>query len=128
MIKIGIFLICLIIVSATYAQQEETSSNERTTVNYPSVDIGVNSLPERKEAQLATADSFHVFHDFQFIDQLPESGITFKNKIVDDAGKSYKLVHYDHGNGIAVADVDADGLYDIYFVSQLGTCELWKNL
>jgi enediyne biosynthesis protein E4 len=37
-------------------------------------------------------------------------------------------VHYDHGNGIAVADVDGDGLLDIYFVNQLGGNELWKNL
>jgi enediyne biosynthesis protein E4 len=37
-------------------------------------------------------------------------------------------VHYDHGNGIAVADVDNDGLYDIYFVNQVGGNELWKNL
>jgi hypothetical protein len=37
-------------------------------------------------------------------------------------------VHYDHGNGIAVADIDGDGLYDIYFVNQVGGNELWKNL
>jgi hypothetical protein len=37
-------------------------------------------------------------------------------------------VHYDHGTGLAVADVDGDGLYDIYFVNQLGGNELWKNL
>src|SRR5215831_17257847 len=49
-----------------------------------------------------------VFHDFQFTDRLAESGITFKNSIVDDAGKAYKAVHYDHGNGIAIADVDGD--------------------
>jgi len=27
-----------------------------------------------------------------------------------------------------VADVDGDGLYDIYFVNQVGGNELWKNL
>jgi hypothetical protein len=37
-------------------------------------------------------------------------------------------VHYDHGTGIAAADVDGDGLYDIYFLSQLGGNELWHNL
>ena len=47
---------------------------------------------------------------------------------VEDAGKHYKAVHYDHGNGIAVADVDGDGLYDIYFVNQVGGNQLWKNL
>ena len=112
---------------ADYPPQDATSE-KRVTVNYPSIDIGVQSLPARKEAQLATVNTFRIFYDFQFSDQLPQSGITFKHKIVDDAGKSYKLVHYDHGNGIAVADIDADGLYDIYFVTQLGSCELWKNL
>jgi enediyne biosynthesis protein E4 len=126
MIKIHIFLICLMIAFTTYAQ-EQTTSKERKTIKYPSIDVGVDSLSARKDAQLETANSFHVFHDFQFTDQLPETGITFKNKIVNDAGKNYKLVHYDHGNGMAVADVDNDALYDIYFVTQLGTCELWKN-
>ena len=37
-------------------------------------------------------------------------------------------MHYDHGNGIAVADIDGDGLHDIYFVTQLGSNELWRNL
>ena len=32
-----------------------------------------------------------------------------------------------HGNGVSVADVDGDGLYDIYFVTQLGSNQLWKN-
>ena len=59
---------------------------------------------------------------------MKESGITFVQHIVDDAGIDYKAVHYDHGNGIAVADVDGDGLYDIYFVNQVGGNQLWKNL
>ena len=68
------------------------------------------------------------FHDFQFTDRFAASGITFKHRIVDDAGKTYKAAHYDHGNGIAIADVDGDGLTDIYFVSQVGGNQLWKNL
>ena len=67
-------------------------------------------------------------HDFRFTDRRQASGITFENRIVDDAGKAYKLAHYDHGSGLCAADVDGDGLPDLYFVTQLGTNELWKNL
>ena len=94
----------------------------------PAVDVGVQSLAARKAAQEKTVQDFKVFYDFQFTDKQPESGITFVHQITDDSGKFYKPVHYDHGNGIAVADVDGDGLPDIYFVNQLGGNELWKNL
>jgi enediyne biosynthesis protein E4 len=97
-------------------------------VLFPDPDAGVLSLPERKKAQLAAVDQFKVFYDFHFTDRVKESGITFVHRIVDDAGKTYKAVHYDHGNGIAAADVDGDGLPDIYFVNQVGGNELWKNL
>ena len=69
-----------------------------------------------------------MFHDFQFTDRIADSGITFRHRIVDDAGKTYKAAHYDHGNGIAIADVDGDGRSDIYFVSQVGGNQLWRNL
>ena len=69
-----------------------------------------------------------MFYQFQFEDKRGQSGITFVNHVVDDAAKNYQKAHYDHGNGIAVADVDGDGLYDIYFLSQTGGNELWKNL
>ena len=77
---------------------------------------------------MATLSKFKVFYQFQFADKLKESGITFVHHAVDDATKNFTLTHYDHGNGIVVADVDGDGLYDIYFVDQVGGNELWKNL
>ena len=97
-------------------------------LNVPERDIGVETLPARERAERAAAEKLKVVHDFQFHDRLPESGITFVQQIVDDAGKTYKAAHYDHGNGIVAADVDGDGLIDVYFVNQLGGNELWKNL
>ena len=85
-------------------------------------------LQKLGDAQVKAAGSFMTFHDFQFTDRLAESGITFRHRIVDDAGKAYKAVHYDHGNGFAVADVDGDGRLDIYFVNQVGGNQLWRNL
>ena len=82
----------------------------------------------RRQAQLRTAGDFDVLHDFRFTDRVAESGITFVHRIVSDAGRTYKAVHYDHGNGIAVADVDGDGLDDLYFVNQVGANGLWRNL
>jgi enediyne biosynthesis protein E4 len=95
---------------------------------FPTPDVGIDSLEARKQAQSQTVNQFKVFYQFHFTDKLRESGITFVNRVVDDSSKNYKGVHYDHGNGIAVADVDGDGLYDIYFTNQLGGNELWKNL
>src|ERR1700716_1647261 len=80
----------------------------------------------RQEAELAARSQ--VVHDFRFTDRREASGITFENRVGDDAARSYKLAHYDHGSGVCSADVDGDGLPDLYFVTQLGTNELWKNL
>ncbi|MCH2592832.1 MAG: FG-GAP-like repeat-containing protein [Pedosphaera sp.] len=85
-------------------------------------------LAARREAQLKTVDKFKVVHDFSFTDGIEESGILFRNKIVDDVGKNYIPVHYDHGNGLAIADVDGDGNLDLYFVTQAGSNGLWRNL
>jgi len=85
-------------------------------------------LTKLKDEQLKAIATVGAFHDFQFTNRVAESGITFRHHIVDDAGRTYKAAHYDHGNGIAVADVDGDGLLDIYFVSQTGGNELWRNL
>ncbi len=78
-----------------------------------------------QESTLATRSRVH--HDFQFTDRRKASGITFLNRSVDDAGKAYKKDHYDHGTGLCAADVDGDGLPDLYFVTQRGSNELWRN-
>lgn len=97
-------------------------------VRVPEADVGAQTLSARKAAQEKTVTEFKVFYQFQFRDRLAESGITFTHHFTDDSGKFYKPNHYDHGNGIAAADVDGDGRPDIYFVNQLGGNELWKNL
>src|SRR5437667_5434001 len=88
----------------------------------------LRSLEQNKQQQIQAARAWKAFHDFQFFDRYEESGIRFEHHPVDDAAKDYKAVHYDHGTGLAVADVDGDGRLDIYFVNQLGGNQLWRNL
>jgi hypothetical protein len=85
-------------------------------------------LEERKQEQTRTLASVDVFHDFRFQDRVEASGITFVNQVTDDSSRHFKAIHYDHGNGIAVADVDGDGRLDVYFTSQTGPNELWRNV
>jgi enediyne biosynthesis protein E4 len=97
-------------------------------VPFPKGDIGLATLQSRQKAQLEAANQFKVFYRFQFKDELQRSGITFRHRVLPYAAEQYMQNHYDHGTGLAVADVDGDGLYDIYFVNQVGGNELWKNL
>ncbi len=97
-------------------------------VLFPPHDAGVETLAARKAQQENAAKQWKVFHDFHFSDRIAESGITFVHHATEDSTKYYKPNHYDHGTGLAVADVDGDGLPDIYFVNQIGGNQLWKNL
>src|SRR5215472_18011803 len=97
-------------------------------VNQPDPDVVAEALPDRAAAQAKTAADFQVFYQFHFTDKLAKSGITFRHHAVSDALETYKAIHYDHGNAVAVADVDGDGRYDILFTNQVGGNELWKNL
>src|SRR5215510_9811195 len=122
------WLLAALPVVALLATWVRADPSSRRTVRVPDPDISAETLATRKAAQEKTVRDFQVFHQFQFSDRQPESGISFVHHFTDDSGKFYKANHYDHGNGIAVADVDGDGLYDVYFVSQLGGNQLWKNL
>ena len=103
------------------------AAGEPAVIHVPAEDIGAATLEARALAERNTASRFLAPIDFRFTDRGPESGITFTHQIVDDAGKTYKPAHYDHGNGLAAADVNGDGKTDLYFTSQMGKSELWLN-
>src|SRR5437660_9427927 len=80
----------------------------------------------RQEAELAARSS--VLHDFRFTDQRQASGITFENRIVDDAGKNYKLAHYDNGTGRGPRAADAKGSPILYFLPHFAPTSRCRNL
>ena len=113
---------------AINALMTDLSALEAEVLNVPPDVRDPEWMKERAKAQLATADSIQAFHDFSFSDRREASGIRFMHKIVDESGKRFKGVHYDHGSGVAVADIDGDEQLDIYFVNQVGGNELWRNV
>jgi len=91
-------------------------------------EVNASRMASRQRRQSNLAATQKAFHDFRFTDRTAQSGVTFQSHAVDDVGKYNIPIHYDHGCGIAVADIDGDGLPDVYFISQLGGNELWRNL
>ena len=95
---------------------------------YPPESLDPKWLAPRAADQIEASKSWSVRHDFRFRDRRRASGIRFLHRSVDDSGFDYRQVHYDHGSGVAIADVDGDGLYDVYFSNQAGSNQLWRNL
>lgn len=57
-----------------------------------------------------------------------QSGITFRNPIKQSIEFNFMNYMYIYtGSGVAVGDLDNDGLEDIYFVSNFGSNKLYKN-
>src|SRR6266498_1038090 len=128
-LQIWMGAVLLLILIARQALCGADAAAARQVINpFESNEETLRSLEKKKQQQLHAANSWKVFHDFQFSDHYAASGIRFEHHPVDDAAKNYKAVHYDHGTGLAVADVDGDGRLDLYFVNQIGGNQLWRNL
>ena len=103
-------IVCALVgFSACQSEQPQSKTPEQKkkqtkVVAHPEGILSPSWLEEVKEEQFSTRDKFKVFHDFHFKDRLPESDISFVHDIVNDSGKFYRANHYDHGNGVAVAD------------------------
>lgn len=102
-------------------------ADDLRTFPYPPDVRAPDWVAERQQKQLATLPAFDVFTGFRFTDRSEDSGIDFQHRSVDYACKINIAAHYDHGNGIAVADVNGDGLLDVYLTTQLGSNQLWMN-
>ncbi len=85
-------------------------------------------VDSQAKAQLAQAAAIEAEHDFHFTDKVGESGIAWRHTSSVDVGRFYRAIHYDHGTAVAAADVDGDGLVDLFFVNQIGKSALYKNL
>ena len=96
-------------------------------VNWPNPDEGLIQLEARAKLQATEHEKSSVEAGFRFEDQRAASGIDYVHGITEDGAREFKMVHYDHGNGLALADVNGDGHTDLYFVSQVGSNRLYKG-
>jgi len=66
----------------------------------------------------------------QLFELLPpgRTGVTFANRLPDDSAFNIiTYMYYYDGGGVAVADINNDGLPDLYFTSNVGPNRLYVN-
>jgi len=127
-LKFGVYAIIITALILGFNYYRLINKSKINNANYITQErIDPDWIEKRMNDQFKNAAGSAVRHQFKFENKLEDSGITFQHLINPDCNKYYKPVHYDHGNGITVADVDNDGFLDIYFTSQVGPGELWRN-
>ncbi|MBY0488215.1 MAG: CRTAC1 family protein [Gemmatimonadaceae bacterium] len=117
----------LFLALAACSDRRATRSTTTVSADSPAADSTPDWLRSHAVEERLFATNSAAFNGFTFTDRQAESGITFRHEIVDDAGKTYKAVHYDHGQGVCAADVDGDGRSDVLFVNQRGSNALYRN-
>lgn len=66
--------------------------------------------------------------EIRFIETAEAAGLRFRMAFLPgEQGEQFKINLYDHGSGVAVADVDGDGDEDVYLCNQLGRNALFVN-
>jgi enediyne biosynthesis protein E4 len=64
-----------------------------------------------------------------FQERAQEAGLAFRMHFLPkEQGEQFRINLYDHGSGLAVGDYDNDGREDIYFLNQLGSSALYRNV
>lgn len=84
--------------------------------------LGLLLLPSCKEKEAQNKDTL-----FQIVSSA-ESGVTFRNDLqFDESFNIFTYRNYYNGGGVALGDVNNDGLLDIYLTANLGENKLYIN-
>ncbi|MBC9868611.1 MAG: hypothetical protein F7O42_12170 [Opitutae bacterium] len=117
-------LISLLLVAAIVTNCSDTKEE-----GFKGLDGQDEWIREIKNEQIANRHKISAYTEFQFEDRRLESGIDFKHQTMTDLLKQGgRIFYYRHENGLAIADYDNDGWIDIYFVSHIGSSQLWRNV
>lgn len=112
----------------SFGYASSASGDNVTHLAQPPMILDSEWFDDTRALQQNAAASSSINLNFRLTDNLESTGITLAPQIVDDQRWRLQVNHYDHGNGISVADVDGDGRLDIYFVTQAGSNALYRNL
>jgi len=88
-----------------------------------------NSLPEGRDLGVPETAESRGGRSPGFEDATAAAKLVFRHVFLErEQGFTFQANQYNHGSGLAVADVDDDGYPDVYFVNQLGDSALLHNL